>query len=66
MILNKTLQTPLLNLYMMIAVDSNEDYFGWMRDLVVNQFLESRYFVPTNKQALVCLIKCANIAPTTC
>ena len=60
MILNKTLQTPRLNLRMMSAADANEDYLRWMRDQVVNQFLETRYSVPTSTQELVRFIECIN------
>lgn len=63
MILTKTLQTPRLNLRMMSTADANENYLGWMRDPVVNQFLENRHSMPKSKQDLVNFIECVNNSP---
>jgi ribosomal-protein-alanine N-acetyltransferase len=63
MILDKTLQTPRLKLRMMSAADATEVYLGWMRDPVVNQFLESRFSVPTSAQDLVGFIEYVNACP---
>ncbi len=63
MILDKTLQTPRLNLRMMSTADASEAYLGWMRDPFVNQYLESRYSVPTSTQDLVGFIEYVNASP---
>ncbi|MBC2770591.1 GNAT family N-acetyltransferase [Pusillimonas minor] len=60
MILDKTLQTPRLSLRMMSAADASEAYLGWMRDPVVNQYLESRFSVPASTQDLVRFIEYVN------
>ena len=47
----------------MSAADANENYLSWMRDPVVNQFLETRHSVPKSMQDLVKLIECVNNSP---
>ncbi len=63
MILDKTLQTPRLNLRMMSAADASTAYLSWMRDPVVNQYLESRFSVPGCTQDLVGFIEYVNASP---
>jgi ribosomal-protein-alanine N-acetyltransferase len=63
MILDNNLQTPRLNLRMLSAADASEEYLSWMRDPVVNQYLESRFSVPECTQDLVRFIEYVNASP---
>jgi ribosomal-protein-alanine N-acetyltransferase len=63
MILDKTLQTSRLNMRVMSVVDASKAYLGWMRDPVVNQYLESRFSVPVSTQDLVNFIEHVNASP---
>lgn len=63
MIISKPLETQRLILRTMTAADATDAYLSWMRDPVVNQYLESRFSVPEGAQDLIAFIEYINATP---
>jgi [ribosomal protein S5]-alanine N-acetyltransferase len=63
MILSKHLETPRLILRTMNAADASDRYLSWMRDPIVNQYLESRFSLPECTQDLITFIENMNATP---
>ncbi len=63
MIISKPLETPRLILRTMSTADANDTYLSWMRDPVVNQYLESRFSLPECTQDLITFIEYINATP---
>jgi RimJ/RimL family protein N-acetyltransferase len=62
MTLDKPLTTDRLCLRTISRADASEAYLAWMRDTVVNRFLESRFSVPQCTQDLVEFIESVNVS----
>jgi RimJ/RimL family protein N-acetyltransferase len=60
MIISKHLETPRLILRSMNAADASDRYLSWMRDPIVNQYLESRFSIPECIQDLITFIEDIN------
>ena len=63
MIISKHLETPRLILRTMNAADASDRYLSWMRDPIINQYLESRFSLPECTQDLIAFIEYMNAAP---
>lgn len=63
MIISKHLETPRLILRIMNSADASDRYLSWMRDPIVNQYLESRFSMPECIQDLITFIEYVNAAP---
>ena len=61
--LGGTLQTSRLNLRMLTAADASLAYLSWMRDPLINQYLESRFSMPKHTKDLVDFIEHVNVSP---
>lgn len=60
MIISTHLETPRLILRTMNAADVSDRYLSWMRDPMVNQYLESRFSLPECTQDLIAFIEYMN------
>lgn len=63
MILFEPLKTCRLLLRTMSDIDASDVYLSWMRDPAVNQYLESRFAVPTCVEDLISFIESVNSSP---
>ena len=63
MVISKSLETPRLILRTMNAADASDRYLSWMRDPIVNQYLENRFSVPEGVQDLITFIEHINATP---
>ena len=63
MVISRPLETPRLILRTMNAADASAAYLSWMRDPVVNQYLENRFSVPKDVQDLITFIEYINATP---